>query len=99
MKKNLSSISKAASYEEMGEFWDTHDLSDFWDQTRPAHFEVDIQAERFYYAVDKTLSGYVQMLARKRGISPDTLVNLWIQEKVREQKPAKRGAKECRKRS
>lgn len=28
------------SYEEMGEFWDTHDLADYWEQTEPAEFEI-----------------------------------------------------------
>ena len=36
----LSSISKASSYEEMGEFWDTHDLTDYWDQTYKVDFKV-----------------------------------------------------------
>jgi hypothetical protein len=38
-----SSISQAESYKQMGEFWDTHDLTEFWDQTEPADFEVEIQ--------------------------------------------------------
>lgn len=45
MSKAKSSISQAKSYQEMGEFWDTHDLTEFWDQTEPADFEVDIQSE------------------------------------------------------
>ena len=30
MKRNRSSISKARSYAEIGEYWDTHDLSNVW---------------------------------------------------------------------
>jgi hypothetical protein len=30
MKKSKSSISKARSYAEIGEFWDEQDLSDYW---------------------------------------------------------------------
>lgn len=56
MSKNRSSVSKAQSYKEIGEFWDTHDLADYWDQTEPAEFEVDIQSEVTYYAVDNELS-------------------------------------------
>ena len=40
-----SSISQARSYQEMGAFWDTHDLTQFWEQTESAEFEVDIQSE------------------------------------------------------
>ncbi len=28
------------NYEEMGEFWDTHSLADYWDQTEPAKFKI-----------------------------------------------------------
>jgi hypothetical protein len=44
-KENRSAISKAQSYLEIGKFWDTHDLTDYLDKTRPAQFEVDIQSE------------------------------------------------------
>ena len=27
------------------EFWDSHDLADYWDLTQEAHFEVDIQQD------------------------------------------------------
>lgn len=43
MARSRSSISKARSYKEIGEFWDTHDLSDYWDQTSPAEFELDMK--------------------------------------------------------
>jgi CopG antitoxin of type II toxin-antitoxin system len=32
------------SLEEAAEFWDNHDLADYWNLTREAHFEVDIYA-------------------------------------------------------
>lgn len=31
------------SIEEAAEFWDTHDLTDYWHLTREAKFKVDIQ--------------------------------------------------------
>ncbi|VVB87501.1 CopG antitoxin of type II toxin-antitoxin system [uncultured archaeon] len=85
MSKNKSSISKAKSYEEIGEFWDTHDLAEHWEETKPAKFEIDIQSEVTYYAVEKELSEKVRAFAKRRGVSPDTLLNLWLQEKLQEQ--------------
>lgn len=85
MNKNRSSISKAKSYEEIGEFWDTHDLAENWDETTSSEFEVDLQSEQTYYAVDNRLSAKIQVSAKKRGISPDTLLNLLLQEKLQEQ--------------
>ncbi|MBI5096673.1 MAG: hypothetical protein HZB32_03335 [Nitrospirae bacterium] len=86
MRKHKSSLSQATSYKEIGEFWDTRDLSDFWDKTKEAHFDVDIESEVIYYAVDRTLSEEIQTLAQKRGVTADTLINLWVQEKLQEQR-------------
>lgn len=86
MRKHKTSLSKAKSYKEIGEFWDTHDLSDYLEQTTKSSFEVDIESEVTYYAVEKTLSEQLQTVAQKRGISADTLINLWVQEKLQKQK-------------
>lgn len=85
MRKNRSSVSRAATYKEIGEFWNTHDLSKFWDKTKEASFEVDIESEITYYAVDRILSEKIQAIAQKRGVAADTLINLWVQEKLQEQ--------------
>ena len=85
MRKHKSSVSEAASYKEIGEFWDTHDVSDFWDKTKEVSFEADIESEVTYYAIDKMLSEKIQAIAQKRGVTADTLINLWVQEKLQEQ--------------
>lgn len=85
MSRDKTTVSKAKSYKEIAEFWNTHDLSEFWDGTKEAEFEVRIESEMTYYAVDKMLSEQVQLIAQRRGVSADTLVNLWIQEKLKEQ--------------
>jgi hypothetical protein len=56
MRKHISSISKVKFYKGIGEFWDTHDLGEFWNQTKKASFEVDIESEVTYYSVDKRLA-------------------------------------------
>lgn len=86
MKKHKSSISQATSYKEIGEFWDTHDLADFWDKTKETSFGIAIESEVTYYAVDKMLSEKIQAIAQKHGVTADTLINLWVQEKLQEQK-------------
>lgn len=86
MSKSKSSLSKARSYKEIGEFWDTHDLADYWGRTKAARFDVDIQSEVTYYALDSNLSKMVRSIAKKRGVSADTLLNLWVQEKLRGQR-------------
>jgi hypothetical protein len=85
MRKIKSSISKTSSYKEIGEYWDTHDLSRTWGKTKRVKFDVQIQSEATYYAIEKGLSEKVKSIAQKRGVSSNTLVNLWIQQKLQEQ--------------
>jgi hypothetical protein len=85
MSANKSSISQAQSYQEMGEFWDSHDVTDYWEETEPVEFEVDIQSEVRYCALERTLVSQVSEIAWQKGVSIETLVNLWIQEKVKEE--------------
>ena len=73
------------SYEEMAEFWDTHSLADYWDQTEPAAFDVTPDARRRYLvAVDREVLARVQRLARRRGVSIESLVNLLLEQRLRE---------------
>src|SRR5262245_32292508 len=92
MKKNKSSISKAPSYSEIGEFWDKHDLSDYWGKTKKVKFDVVLEPEATYYPVHKDLSEKIQSEARKQGVSSDTLVNLWLEQKIKERR-SKRGGR------
>jgi hypothetical protein len=93
MKKSRSSISKARSYAEIGEFWDEHDLSDFWRKTRRVRFDVVVEPEATYYPIEKGLSEKIQSVARKRGVPSGTLVNLWLEQKIKEQRSSRRAGK------
>ncbi len=86
MARNKSSISKASSYHEIAEFWDTHDLAEYWDKTKPVEFELDVQSEATYYPVENALSKKIRTAARKRGVTPETLLNLWVKEKLEEKR-------------
>jgi hypothetical protein len=93
MKKNKSSISKGRSYAEIGEFWDEHDLSDFWNKTKKVKFDVVLEPEATYYAVENTLSEKIQSVARKQGIRSGTLINRWLDQKLKETQRRKVSAK------
>ncbi|HEX7185888.1 MAG TPA: CopG family antitoxin [Thermoanaerobaculia bacterium] len=87
MSRDKASLSKGRSYQEIGDYWDEHDLGEVWDSTEPIDFTVDIQSEKRYYAIERALSEKVQEIAKAQGVAPETLVNLWIQEKVRRSTP------------
>ena len=45
-KTQLTTISKARTLEEIAEFWDTHSLADYWDETHAVEFEVRAERRR-----------------------------------------------------
>jgi len=80
---NKTSISKASTLEEIGEFWDNHSLADYWDQTKEVEFKI--RATRRHRAtIDPELYKKIKSCSHKRGILPKTLINLWLTEKVKE---------------
>jgi hypothetical protein len=82
MRRVKSAISKASSYVELGSYWDTHDLGEVWDQTEEADFDFIAEPQTTYFAVEMGLSEKLRRLAAKKGVSADTLLNIWVQEKL-----------------
>jgi hypothetical protein len=70
--------------EEASEFWDSHDLGDYWDLTSPANFDVDIRQRVFLTALEPELAKRLTDCARKQGVSTETLINVWLSEKLAE---------------
>jgi len=83
----LTSISKARTLEEIADFWDTHSLADYWDQTHEVEFEVRAKCRRRVTLVPEVYA-QVEAQARTRGILPETLVNLWLAERLAGEKVA-----------
>ncbi len=73
-----------ATIEEAAEFWDSHDLADYWDLTEEVDFDVDVRRRRYLVALDPDLAEQLITEAHKRGLSTETLINLWLSEKLRE---------------
>lgn len=82
MPANKSSISKTVSPEKMGEFWDKHDFTEFDDPNAP-DVEFHVTAA---IPIEPDLLSDIEELAHVRGIKVETLVNLWLKEKVVETK-------------
>jgi len=83
----LTSISKAGTLEETAEFWDTHSLADYWDQTHEVEFEGRAKRRR-RITLDPEVYAQVEAQARARSILPETLVNLWLAERLAAEKAA-----------
>lgn len=78
--KNLSSLSQADSLEKIGEFWDTHDFTEFDTDAPDVEFKISCAVP-----IDVSLLSSIEQQAHLRGIHVETLVNLWLQQKLAEQ--------------
>ncbi len=81
MEENkLRSISGADTLEKMGEFWDKHDFTEFDNKDIPdIEFEVTCAVP-----IEEELFSSVEKQAKLRGVKVETLVNLWLQQKLAE---------------
>ena len=80
-RKKSRKIWPAMTIAEASGYWDTHSLLDESD-VKEVHFDVDIQSVKHYYAVEKKLAQKLSEIAKAKGISPETLLNLWIKEMI-----------------
>ena len=63
-------------------FWDTHSTADYEDEMEEVDVNVDLSSSKTYFAVARNLVQPIRDQARKQGVSPETLINLWLKEKV-----------------
>lgn len=79
--KQVSSISKASTIEEIADFWDTHSITDYEDQIKQVEVEVSNIVRNRVSLIPEVHEG-IKEAARKRHISPETLVNVWLAERL-----------------
>ena len=81
-KRNDPLPERFDNVEEAVEFWDTHSLADYQESWKNVQCEIDIKRRTYQVSVDSGLYEKLRRAARAKGVSADTLVNLWLQEKV-----------------
>jgi CopG antitoxin of type II toxin-antitoxin system len=72
-----------ASIAEAADFWDTHDLADYADLTEEVAATIDLQRRRHLVALAPKLAARVGAEARRQGVTTETLINLWLSERLR----------------
>ena len=78
-ESKLSSISKSDTLEGIGEFWDMHDFTEFDTEAPDVEFNISCAVP-----IEPDLLSAVEEQAHARGVSVETLINLWLQQKLAE---------------
>jgi hypothetical protein len=77
------SIPKFSTYEEEAAFWDTHSVTDYWDEMEPSEvqFSKDLSPRMLVEVAPETLDK-LRAAAKERGVGPTTLVSKWILDQL-----------------
>jgi hypothetical protein len=73
-----------ATLHEAATFWETHDLTDYWDQTEEVQSDVRIERRAYLFALAPDLAERLAAQATRQGLSAETLINLWLSERLRD---------------
>jgi len=82
-KKEMKQIPRFSSLEEMAEFWDTHDSSEY--EFEPVEFEIAKPLKSTWMLsirLDKETFDALQAIAKPKGLGASTLARMWILEEL-----------------
>jgi len=81
MKK--SKLPKNDSIQQLAEFCDTHDLTDFEDELEEVSEPVFVRGNAVKVHLKSREAEVVQQMAQAKGVSREELIRTWVLEKTR----------------
>lgn len=71
------------TFEEMAEFWDAHDITDYEEYLTTVEASVVEHPEHEYVIIlSDTLNATLRQVQQREGVPINTLINLWVQERL-----------------
>lgn len=86
-KDSKEALPEAASPEEVAEFFETHSLADYEEEFEEVEIEVRAKRRRRITLAPEVYEK-IEEEARLRGVSPETLANLWLSERLSQERAA-----------
>ena len=71
------------SVKELVEFFETHDMGDYWEKMPEAHFDVNIKRRRHLVALEEDIVDKLTEIAKSKKVSSESLINAWLKDKIR----------------
>ena len=83
MQENKSKkVPSFQSIDEAVDFFDTHDMGDYWDELPAASFEVQIKKRTRLVPIDQELMNMLDKIAQSKRISAESLIDSFLREKA-----------------
>jgi hypothetical protein len=84
MEKNKSkTLPRSKSFKELIDFFETHDMGDYWEKMPEAHFDVSIKKRQHLVALEEDIIDKLAEIAKSKKVSSESLINTWLKDKIR----------------
>lgn len=83
--KKKTKIPKFKTYEEEARFWDTHNVTDFVNETENVDIVFELskpRSETLMVRLQKDFKEKLEKVARSKGLNVSTLARMWLMEKL-----------------
>ena len=87
-KNKAKAVPRSKSIHELVEFFDKHDMGDYWDRLPKAKFEVNIKTRKHLVAIDEKIIPKINQIAKSKRVTSAKLINTWLREKIATSKRA-----------
>ncbi len=81
-KSKFATLPKFKSLDQLVDFFDTHDMGEYWEQMPEASFDIRIKRRRHLVAIDEEIIPKLNEIAKSRRVSSEKLINTWLKEKL-----------------
>jgi predicted DNA binding CopG/RHH family protein len=90
MKKSRREIPKFKGEDEEFDFWTSHDSTEFFHETEEIAEKLEVtkprvKKQRITMSLDPRLKAQLLKIAEERGIGYQTLIQMWLKEKVKQE--------------
>lgn len=83
-KSKTKTLPEFDSMGELVDFFETHDMGDYWEQMPEADFEIKIKRKKHLIALEDDVVAKVARIAKAKKISSEALINTWLKEKLQQ---------------
>ena len=81
-KSKAKTLPELKSTSSVVDFFETHDLGDYWEQMPEADFESKLKRSKHLIALEEDVVTRVAQIAKAKKISFEFLINTWLKEKL-----------------
>jgi hypothetical protein len=84
MEKNKpKALPRSKTLKDLVDFFETHDMGDYWEKMPKAHFDVNIRKRKHLVALEEDIVDKLTEIAKSKKVSSESLINTWLKDKIR----------------